>query len=206
MPIHQARRGTYGAVRIHAELVARGGACGHNRVARLMRQAGRCGCHRRRCLVRTTRRDPAATPAPDLVQRLFSAPAPHQLWLADIAYVPAEQEGFLSLAVILDVFSRRVVGWSMRAYPHTEMVLAALEMALWSRRTPPPFPALKGPCEVARRASLAALGPFLRDIGVKPHLEASRHKADPRRLRRAPHVTLAGDQAGEREGGEAHQQ
>jgi transposase InsO family protein len=82
----------------------------------------------------TTRRDPAATPAPDLVQRAFSAPAPNQLWVADITYLPTEQEGVLYLAVILDVFSRRVVGWSMQAHLRTELIVAALEMALWSRR------------------------------------------------------------------------
>lgn len=82
--------------------------------------------------MRTTRRDPAA--APDLVQRLFSALAPNQLWLADITYAPTEQDGFLYLAVILDVWSRRLVGWSMRDHLRTELVLASLEMALWSRR------------------------------------------------------------------------
>jgi putative transposase len=131
--IHQASRGTYGALRVQAELVAAGVACGHNRVARLMRRAGLVGCHRRRA-VHTTRRDPRATPAPDLVQRSFPAPAPDQLWMADITYVPTEQEGFLYLAVILDVFSRRVVGWSMQAHLRTELVVGALEMAVWNRR------------------------------------------------------------------------
>jgi putative transposase len=133
--IHQASRGTYGALRIQAELKARGMACGHNRVARLMRQAGLVGCHRRRPVrVRTTRRDPAATPAPDLVERCFTAPGPDQLWIADITYLPTEQEGFLYLSVILDVFSRRVVGWSMQDHLRTELVLAALEMAVGKRR------------------------------------------------------------------------
>jgi hypothetical protein len=110
-------------------------ACGHNRVARLMRQAGLVGCHRRRpAHVRTTRRDPAASPAPDLVQRSFAASDPDQLWVADITYLPTEQEGFLYLAVILDVWSRRVVGWSMQKHLHTELILAALEMAVWNRR------------------------------------------------------------------------
>ena len=130
--IHQASRGTYGARRVHAELAARGMACGHNRVARLMRRAGLVGCHRRR-RVHTTRRDPAALPAPDLVQRAFCASAPDQLWLADITSIPTEQEEFLYLAVILDVFSRRVVGWSMQDHLRTELVLAALEMAVWNR-------------------------------------------------------------------------
>jgi putative transposase len=129
---HQASRGTYGALRVQAELAARGLPCGHNRVARLMRRAGLVGCHRRRP-VHTTRRDPAATPAPDLVQRAFSAPAPDQLWLADLTYIPTQQEDFLYLAVILDVFSRRVVGWSMQDHLRTELVLAALEMAIWNR-------------------------------------------------------------------------
>jgi putative transposase len=110
-------------------------ACGHNRVARLMRQAGLVGCHRRHPMhVRTTRRDPAATPAPDLVQRSFTAPGPDRLWIADITYLPTEQDGFLYLSVILDVFSRRVVGWSMQNHLRTDLVLAALEMAVGRRR------------------------------------------------------------------------
>jgi len=133
--IHQASRGTYGALRIQAELKARGMAFGHNRVARLMRQAGLVGCHRRRPVrVRTTRRDPTATPAPDLVERCFTAPGPDQLWIADITYLPTEQESFLYLSVILDVFSRRVVGWSMQDHLRTELVLAALEMAVGKRQ------------------------------------------------------------------------
>ena len=133
--IHQASRGTYGALRVRAELAAHGTPCGHNRVARLMRQAGLVGCHRRRpAHVRTTRRDPAAIPAPDLVQRSFAAPVPDQLWVADITYLPTEQQGFLYLAVILDAWSRRVVGWSMQAHLRTELIVAALEMAVWNRR------------------------------------------------------------------------
>ena len=133
--IHQQSRGTYGALRIQAELRARGLSCGHNRVAQLMRQAGLVGCHRRRPVhVRTTRRDPAAIPAPDLVQRTFQAPGPDRLWVGDITYLPTEQEGFLYLSVILDVFSRRVVGWSMQDHLRTELVLAALEMAVRKRR------------------------------------------------------------------------
>jgi transposase InsO family protein len=84
--------------------------------------------------VRTTRRDPAATPAPDLVQRRFTAPDPDRLWIADSTSLPTEQEGFLVLSVILEVFSRRVVGWSMQDHLRTELVLAALEMAVRKRR------------------------------------------------------------------------
>jgi putative transposase len=131
--IHQTSRGTYGARRVRAELVASGTACGHNRVARLMRQAGLSGCHRRH-RIHTTQRDLTAHPAPDLVQRTFAAPAPDRLWLADITYVPTLEEGFLYLAVILDGFSRRVVGWSMAEHLRTELVLAALEMAVGNRQ------------------------------------------------------------------------
>ncbi len=136
--INQQSRGTYGALRVQAELQARGLPCGHNRVARLMRQAGLVGCHRRRPVrVRTTRRDPAATLAPDLVERRFQASGLDRLWVADITYLPTEQEGFLYLSVILDVFSRRVVGWSMQQQLHTELVLAALEMAVGKRQPKP---------------------------------------------------------------------
>ena len=131
--LHQASRGTYGVPRIHAELASAGTHCGRKRVARLMRQAGLHGCHRRRAL-HTTHRDPRAEPAPDRVQRTFVASAPHALWLADITYVPTLWEGFLYLAVILEVFSRRVVGWSMAGHLHTELVVGALQMAVWNRR------------------------------------------------------------------------
>ena len=166
--IHQASRGTYGALRVQAELVARGMPCGHNRVARLMRRAGLVGCHRRRP-VHTTRRDPAATPAPDLVQRAFSAPAPDQLWIADITYLPTEQDGFLYLAVILDVFSRRVVGWSMQEHLRTELVLGAWRWRSGTgdrRWADSPFGSWL-PVHVAalRRAVCGGGNPFLDGIG-----------------------------------------
>jgi putative transposase len=129
--IHSASRATYGAPRIHAELVALGVRCGRKRVARLMRLAGVVGCHRRR--FRTTRRDQARPSAPDLVKRAFVAAAPNRLWVADMTYVPTGQ-GFLFLAVVLDVCSRRIVGWSMTTHLRTDLVLAALNMALQHRR------------------------------------------------------------------------
>jgi putative transposase len=133
--IHEQSRETYGAPRIQAELAATGTACSRKRVARLMRVAGLVGCHRRRHLV-TTQREPTATPAPDHVHRQFGAAAPNCLWTADITYVPT-QAGFLYLAVVLDVYSRRIVGWAMADHLRTALVLAALEMALWNRRPPP---------------------------------------------------------------------
>ena len=130
--VHEQSRRTYGAPRLHADLRAAGVRCGRKRVARLMRQAGVVGCHRRR-QHGTTRRDPADTPAPDQVQRQFVAAAPNRLWTADITAVPTAA-GFLYLAVVLDVYSRRIVGWAMATHMRTELVLAALEMALQTRR------------------------------------------------------------------------
>ncbi len=129
--IHEGSRGTYGAPRIHAELRDEGVPVGKKRVARLMRAIGLQGVHRRR-RTRTTRQDKAAAPAPDLVDRNFSAPGPDRLWVADITYVPT-WAGFLYLAVVLDAFSRRVVGWAMAVHLRTELVLDALEMAVRTR-------------------------------------------------------------------------
>ena len=97
-----------------------------------MREAGLAGVSRRKG-IHTTRRDRNARPAPDLVERNFSAAAPDHLWVADITYVPT-WAGFLFLAVVVDAFSRRVVGWSMADHLRTELVLDALNMALWQRR------------------------------------------------------------------------
>jgi len=134
--IHVASRGTYGAPRIHAELTdGYETRCGRKRVARLMRAAGLVGVCRRRG-VRTTRREATAPISDDLVHRTFTAPEPNRLWVADITYLPTWQ-GFLYLAVVLDVFSRRVVGWAMADHLRTELVLDALEMAVWNRRPAP---------------------------------------------------------------------
>jgi putative transposase len=134
--IHARSRGTYGAPRVHAEL--RLGLDVHvsrKRVARLMRDHGLQGVHRRR-RHGSTRRDPTATPAPDLVERNFLPPGPDRLWVADITQ-QRTGEGWLYLAVILDAFSRRVVGWSMAEHLRTELVLDALDMAI-SQRQPAP--------------------------------------------------------------------
>ena len=130
--IHRTSRGTYGAPRVHAELVAQGHAVGRKRIARLMRRAGLRGISRRKG-TRTTVRDARTRAAPDLVERDFTADAPDRLWVADITYIPT-WAGFLYLAVVLDAFSRRVVGWSMANHLRTQLVLDALDMALWQRR------------------------------------------------------------------------
>jgi putative transposase len=131
--IHDESRQTYGYRRVTAELVdGRGRRVGRHRVARLMRRAGIQGVTRRK-FCRTTRRNEHARPAPDLLQRDFTASGPDQRWVADITYVPT-WSGFLFLAVVVDVFSRRVVGWSMSASQRTELVTAALRMAVRRRQ------------------------------------------------------------------------
>jgi len=130
--IHQQSRGTYGAPRIHRALLRKGVRCGRHRVARLMRNEGLQGVHRRK-KTRTTIPDHGAAPAPDLVDRNFTADRPDKLWVTDITYVWT-YEGWLYVAAVLDVFSRRVVGWSMADHLRTELVTDALEMALFVRR------------------------------------------------------------------------
>jgi putative transposase len=130
--IHKYSRGTYGAPRIHAELASEGTHVGRKRVARLMREKGLRGVSRRKWTT-TTVRDRAAVLAPDLVKRNFSAQGPDRLWVADITYVPT-WAGFLYVAVVLDAWSRRVVGWAFALHLRTELVLAALEMAIRQRQ------------------------------------------------------------------------
>jgi putative transposase len=130
--IHRRSHATYGAPRIHAELAAQGIHAGRKRIARLMTAAKLRGESRRKWLT-TTVRDPNARPAPDLVERNFTAAAPNQLWVADITYIPT-RSGFLYLAVVLDAFSRKIVGWAMETSLRVELVLNALDMALQQRR------------------------------------------------------------------------
>ena len=131
--VHATSRQTYGAPRVHADLRAQGERHGRKRIARLMRQAGLVGASHRHGSPTTTRRDKDARPAPDLVDRDFAASGPNQLWVADITYVPTAS-GFLYLAVVVDAWSRKVVGWSMANHLRAELVLDALEMAVGQRR------------------------------------------------------------------------
>ena len=124
----------YGCPRIHAVLLAQGEQAGRKRVARLMRELGIEGVTRRRFKTATTKKDAKARPAPDLVDRDFSAGGPDQLWVADITYVPT-WAGWLYLAVVLDAWSRRIVGWAMAPHVRAELVEDALAMAI-SRRQP----------------------------------------------------------------------
>ena len=130
--IHTFSRGTYGVPRIHAELRDKRIYVGKNRIARLMREAQLQGVSRRK-KVFTTRRDSHSRPAPDLVQRHFKADRPNQLWVSDITHIPTQTTP-LYLAVVLDVWSRRIVGWAIESHLRTELVLSALNMALEQRK------------------------------------------------------------------------
>ncbi len=131
--IHRRSRGAYGAPNIHAELADDHGIrVGRKRVARLMRAAGLRGATLRRYVI-TTQPDSQADRAIDLVQRRFYAPAPDRLWVADITYIPS-WAGFLYLSIVLDVFSRKIVGWAMDTHLRTELILQALQMAVTQRQ------------------------------------------------------------------------
>lgn len=129
--IHSRSRGTYGSPRILRDLIVERIQVGRKRVARLMRAAGLVGVSRRK-FVTTTVRDAAAKATPDLVDRNFKADHPNEIWVADVTYIPT-WEGFLYLSVVLDVWSRRIVGWAMAGHLRTELVLEALDMALRQR-------------------------------------------------------------------------
>jgi putative transposase len=162
--IHEHSRGTYGVPRIHAELTAAGIQVGRKRVARLMRAAGLAGVSRRKWIT-TTVRDRDARPAPDLVERDFVAPGPNRLWVADITYIPT-WAGFLYLAVVLDAFSRRIVGWAMETHLRTELVLEALNMALGQRR---PTGVIHHSDQGTQYTSIA-FGMRCREVGVRPSM------------------------------------
>jgi putative transposase len=131
--IHAESRGRYGSPRIHRALRAAGECVGRNRVIRVMRAEQLRGRPTRRFRV-TTEADPTARPAPNRLNQVFAAPAPNRVWTADITALPTA-EGWLYLAVLLDLYSRRIVGWAIRASLATELVCAAWRMAI-ARRAP----------------------------------------------------------------------
>ena len=161
--VHTASRGTYGAPRIHAELVAKGIRVGRKRVARLMRRAGVTGVSRRKFVITTVKSD--ARQAPDLVERNFAAEGPDRLWVADITYIPS-WSGFLYLAVVLDAYSRRIVGWSMATTLATQLVLDARDMALLVRR---PRGVIHHSDQGSQYTSIE-FGQRCRDAGVRPSM------------------------------------
>jgi putative transposase len=162
--IHAYSKGTYGAPRIHVELIEQGVHAGRKRVARLMQIAELQGVSRRQ-RPRTTLRQPAAQSAPDLVQRDFAVTGANKLWVADITYVPT-WTGFLYLAVVLDAWSRRVVGWAMANHLRTALVLSALDMALRQRR---PAGVIHHSDHGGQYTALT-FGQRCRDAGVRPSM------------------------------------
>lgn len=162
---HADSDATYGMPRIRAELMEQGMTVSRKRVARLMRQAGLRGVSRRRGFVVTTQRDERLRPAPDLVQRSFRADGPNQLWVADMTYIPT-WVGFIYLAVVIDVWSRRVVGWSIGEHMTSDLVLAALNMALQQRR---PTSVIHHSDQGSQYTSLA-FGNRCREMGVHPSM------------------------------------
>ena len=163
--VHAASRQTYGSPRVHAELRADGERHGRKRVERLMRAAGLVGASHRRGGPVTTRRDKEVRPAPDLVDRDFTASGPDQLWVADITFIPSAT-GFLYLAVVLDAWSRKVVGWSMANHLRADLVLAALEMAVGQRK---PRNVIHHSDQGSQYTSLA-FGKRCEEAGVRPSM------------------------------------
>jgi putative transposase len=158
-----ASRETYGAPRLHAELrLGDGLQISKKRVARLMRELSIEGESRRRGRIRTTTPDRRAAPAPDLVKRDFRASRPDEIWVADITYIPT-YEGWLFLAAVMDLFSRRIVGWSMRDDLTTPLVIDAISMAIARRR---PEPGLVHHSDRGSQYTSIAMGRPLRDSGV----------------------------------------
>lgn len=133
--IHTRSRETYGAPRVEKELRQKGRCHGRNRVARLMKEQGLCGRQKRRYRVQTTDSNHDQPIAPNRLAEAPKATAPNQLWVADITYIET-REGWLYLAAILDLYSRKIVGWAMSERIDTALVLKALAMALLHRRPP----------------------------------------------------------------------
>ena len=163
--IHRRSRETYGSPRVHAELRSIGVRCGRKRVARLMRKEGLRGCIRGP-KKRTTRRDRRAVPAEDLVRRDFAAAGPDRLWTADITYVSTD-EGFLYLAFVLDAYSRRLVGWAMESHLRTELVVDALQMAVWRRK---PAPGLIHHSDQGVQYASLSFAKRLEQVGIVPSM------------------------------------
>jgi putative transposase len=163
--VHAESDSTYGMPRVRAELMAQGTRISRKRVARLMRSHGLRGVSRRRAFVVTTQRDERHRTAPDLVNRRFTADGPNQLWVADLTYVPT-WAGFVFLAVVLDVWSRRVVGWAIAEQMGAELVLAALNMAIEQRR---PDEVIHHSDQGSQYTSIA-FGERCKTLGVRPSM------------------------------------
>jgi putative transposase len=163
--IHQKSRRTYGSIRIQIELADQGIKCGHNRVARLMREIGLSAKQSRKFKIITTDSKHDYPIAPHLLDRDFTSERPNQKWLGDITFIPTA-EGWLYLAAVLDLYSRRIVGWAMAATLDRSLVLAALRMALETRQPEP------GLLHHSDRGSQYASHDY-RELLTKYHIQAS---------------------------------
>jgi len=163
--IHAESDATYGSPKVRAELLAQGETISRKLVAKLMQRAGLQGVSRRRGFVVTTQRDAANPKAPDLVKRQFVAQEANQLWVADMTYIPT-WAGFIYLAAVIDVWSRRVVGWSIGEHMRTELVLAALNMAIVQRRPR----AVIHHSDQGSQYSSVAFGKRCDEMGVRPSM------------------------------------
>jgi putative transposase len=161
--IHADSRATYGVPRVHAVLAADDIHVGKKRVARLMKAANLVGISRRKKY--RTSRDKDARPWPDLIERDFTATGPNQVWVADITYVPT-WAGFLYLAVVLDVWSRRIVGWAMENHLRTELVIDALNMAIGQRHPTKVIHHSDQGCQY----TAVGFGLRCREVGVRPSM------------------------------------
>jgi len=188
LEIHSRSRETYGYPRVHAELRSLGIGCGRRRVARLMRAAGLRGCVRGKKR-RTTHGDPRAAPAPDLLGRDFVAAQPNKVWLADITYI-LTGEGFLYVAFILDTHSRKIVGWSMDSHMRTELVVDALEMALWRRK---PGAGLIHHTDRGSQYTAISFGKRLQEAGIVPSMGRTGTALDRAPWRRASSLDRSDD-------------
>jgi putative transposase len=163
--VHGESDATYGMPRVRAELIDQGVTVSRQRVARLMRAAHLRGVSRRRAFIVTTRRDKDKQPAPDLVKREFKADSANQLWVADMTYVPT-WAGFIYLAVVLDVWSRRIVGWAIGESMTAELVVSALNMALQQRK---PRDVIHHSDQGSQYTSIA-FGERCKKMGVRPSM------------------------------------
>ena len=172
--IWESSYGIYGAPRIHAELQARGICVGHNRVARLMREAGIQGKMPRKKRPRTTQVDASCSVSPNILAQRFHANRPNEVWLSDITYIDTHQ-GYLYLAAVMDLYSRQIVGMAMADHLQTELVDAALDMALQHRH---PQATLLHHSDRGSQYTSYAYQQRLNDAGITPSMSRTANCLD----------------------------
>lgn len=170
--VHDASRGRYGSPRVHAVLRAEGVRAGRHRVASLMRRHGIAARRRRSSRPHTTDSRHALPVAPNLLQRRFVAKAPNQVWLADLTYIPTGG-GWLYLAAVMDLHTRKIIGWSMRDNMRAELATSALTMAIQRQR---PAPGLIAHTDRGVQYACAAYQTMLTGAGIRPSMS---RKGDP---------------------------